>query len=167
MIIMTAVSHEPYCATWKFYRWTGECWLIVACPESIRFGMTFSMTYFIGINITSFLLHWSKWPFHYSKGHYNKINNSDKKMQLDFCVCYWRLDGVCHTCRYNAVNFHPNPQERRLIARHNACCLMWTLPLMHILPKSLSYHMQNHVMLDHIMALDCTISVFFYDDSFT
>ena len=61
--------------------------------------------------------------------------------------------------RYNAVNFHPNPHKRHPITRpwgRGMGCVMWTLPLMHILPQSLSYHMQNHVMMDRLItAPDC------------
>ena len=73
---------------------------------------------------------------------------------------------VVHTkrCRYNAVNFDPNPDKRHLIARpwgRDMGCLLWILPLMEILPQSLSYHMQIHVLLDRVItALDSILSTF-------
>ena len=54
-------------------------------------------------------------------------------------------------CRYNVVNLHPIPQKTHPIARDMGCLLrMW--PLMHVLPQSLSHHVQKHVMLDRVIA---------------
>ena len=68
-------------------------------------------------------------------------------------------------CRFNAVNFHPNPHKRHPIARlwgRAMGCLLWISTLMHILPQSLSNHMQNHIMLDRaITALDRIIKFYF------
>ena len=42
-------------------------------------------------------------------------------------------------------------------SREGELCLLWIHPLMQILPQSLPYHIQNHVMLDRIIAaLDCS-----------
>ena len=66
-------------------------------------------------------------------------------------------------CRYNAVNFHPNPHKRHPIAHpweRDMGCLLWMGCLWCIicLPQSLPNHMQNHVMLDHALtALDCNL----------
>ena len=69
-------------------------------------------------------------------------------------------------CRYNVVNFCPNPNKRHPIAcplGRVMGCLLWIKPLMHILPQSLSYHMQNPVMMDlFITALDCTSGLVLY-----
>ena len=60
---------------------------------------------------------------------------------------------------YNAVNFLQNHRKRHPIAHPlgwDMGCLLWIKTYIHILPLSLQWCVQYHVILDHvIMALDC------------
>ena len=75
-------------------------------------------------------------------------------------TCGWESMGAFSQilrCRYSAV--HPNPHKIHPIARpwgRVMECLSWIEPLMHILPQSSLYHIQNHFILNRfMMALDC------------
>ena len=115
------------------------------------------------------VLHW-----HWSKRMAPKASEETLKCmgQINRCLTTAKYNtvrtmciflGCTVRCRYNAVNFHPNVHKRHLIVRPKARdmgCLLWIEHLIHVLPLSLSYHMQNHVMLDIAKtALHCTLDV--------
>ena len=57
---------------------------------------------------------------------------------------------------HNVVNFLENTHDRHLIAH---LCLLWMQTLIWVMPESLQFCMEYHVIFDPIMVCDCTLKL--------